>query len=75
MHWGRKVALLMLAAVVLWTAMPASACVLTMQSNARRACCGDNGKGRHDGWHEDDSCLLPNPRSRSRRYPRSSVFS
>ncbi len=45
MHWGRKFALLMLAAVVLWTAMPVSACVVTMQSNARAACCGDMAQG------------------------------
>jgi hypothetical protein len=41
MHWGRKVALLILAAVVLWTAMPAAACVLTMRSSARPSCCGE----------------------------------
>ena len=45
MHWGRKVALLMLAAVVLWTAMPVSACVVTMQSNAQSSCCGHMAQG------------------------------
>jgi hypothetical protein len=45
MHWGRKVALLILTAVVLWTTMPASACVLMMQSNARPVCCGEMAQG------------------------------
>jgi len=31
----------MLAVAVLWTAMPASACVLTMQTSSPPACCGD----------------------------------
>jgi len=41
MSWSRKIAFLMLAVAVLWTAMPASACVLAMQSSARSACCSD----------------------------------
>ncbi len=45
MHWGRKVALFLLATVVLWTAMPASACVLTMQAGAQHVCCGDMAQG------------------------------
>jgi hypothetical protein len=39
MRWGRKFALLMLATVVLWTALPASACLLVTQPGARAACC------------------------------------
>jgi hypothetical protein len=39
MNWGRKGALLMLAVVALWAAMPASACLLTMQPAGRSACC------------------------------------
>lgn len=39
MNWGRKGALLMLAVVALWAAMPASACLLTMQPAGGSACC------------------------------------
>jgi hypothetical protein len=39
MRWGRKFALLMLATVVLWTALPASACLLAMQPGTPPACC------------------------------------
>jgi len=39
MNWGRKGALLMLAVVVLWTAMPASACLLAAQATGQPACC------------------------------------
>ncbi len=39
MNWSRKGALLMLAVVVLWTAMPASACLLGAQPAGQSACC------------------------------------
>jgi hypothetical protein len=39
MNWGRKGALSMLVVAVLWTAMPVSACLLTMQPAGRPACC------------------------------------
>ena len=55
--WGRKIALLMLAVAVLWTAMPASACVLMMQSSARPACCGDMAQaGTMRGISMNPSC-------------------
>ena len=38
-NWGRKSALFMLAVVVLWTAMPAAACLLGMQQAGRPDCC------------------------------------
>jgi hypothetical protein len=56
MHWGRKVALLMLAAVILWTAMPVSACVLTMQSSARPACCDGMAKVAMSGMKVLPAC-------------------
>jgi hypothetical protein len=39
MNWGRKGAFLMLAVVVLWTAIPASACLLAVHSTAQPDCC------------------------------------
>ena len=39
MNWGRKGALLMLAVVVLWTALPASACLLAVHSAGHADCC------------------------------------
>ena len=39
MNWGRKGALLMLAVVVLWTAIPASACLFAVHSTGRPDCC------------------------------------
>lgn len=39
MNWGRKGALLMLAVVVLWTAIPASACLLAVHSTGQPDCC------------------------------------
>jgi hypothetical protein len=39
MNWGRKGALLMLAVVVLWTAMPVSACLLAMRTTGQHSCC------------------------------------
>ena len=39
MNWGRKSALLMLAVVVLWTAIPASACLLAEHSTGQPDCC------------------------------------
>ncbi len=40
MSWGRKGALLMLAVVVFWTAMPVSACLLARQFPTQKDCCG-----------------------------------
>jgi hypothetical protein len=56
MHWGRKIALLVLAAVVLWTAMPVSACVLTMQPSARPACCDGMAQGAMPGMKMLPAC-------------------
>jgi len=39
MNWGRKEALLMLAVVVLWTTMPAFACLPAMHSTEQSDCC------------------------------------
>ena len=39
MNWGRKGALLMLAVVALWAAIPASVCLLTTQPAGQSACC------------------------------------
>jgi hypothetical protein len=39
MNWGRKGALLMLAVVVLWTAIPASACLFAVHSTGQPDCC------------------------------------
>ena len=39
MNWGRKGALLMLAVVVLWTAMPVSACLLGIRQASQPDCC------------------------------------
>ena len=39
MNWHRKGAMLLLAVVVFWTALPASACLLTGRSPAQRDCC------------------------------------
>ena len=39
MNWGRKSALLMLAVVVLWTALPASTCLLAAHSTGQPDCC------------------------------------
>jgi hypothetical protein len=39
MNWSRKGALLMLAVVVFWTAMPASACLLGMKPMRQHDCC------------------------------------
>jgi hypothetical protein len=39
MNLGRKGALLMLAVVVLWAAMPASACLLAVHSTGQPDCC------------------------------------
>jgi len=39
MIWRRKGAMLLLAIVVFWTALPASACLLTGRSTAQRDCC------------------------------------
>jgi hypothetical protein len=39
MNWDRKGALLMLAVVVLWAAIPASACLLAVHSTGQPDCC------------------------------------
>jgi hypothetical protein len=39
MTMGRKGAFLLLAVVVFWTALPASACLLARNATARPACC------------------------------------
>ncbi|MDE3186244.1 MAG: hypothetical protein KGM96_01815 [Acidobacteriota bacterium] len=39
MNWSRKGALLMLAVVVFWTAMPASACLLGFKPMRQHDCC------------------------------------
>jgi len=39
MNWGRKGALLLLTVVVLWTAMPASACLLAVNATGQPDCC------------------------------------
>jgi hypothetical protein len=39
MNWGRKGALLMLAVVALWAAIPASACLLTKPPAEQPDCC------------------------------------
>jgi hypothetical protein len=39
MSWGRKGALLMLAVVVFWTALPVSACLLAKQPPRQADCC------------------------------------
>jgi len=39
MNWSRKGALLMLAVVVFWTAMPASACLLGLKPMRQHDCC------------------------------------
>ena len=50
-------ALLMLVAVVSWTAMQESACVFLMQSNARPSCCGEKAKdGAMPGMRMNPSC-------------------
>jgi hypothetical protein len=38
-NWGRKGALLLLAIVVAWTTLPASACLFTARTAGRPACC------------------------------------
>jgi hypothetical protein len=45
MNWGRKGALLMLAVVVFWAAMPASACLLGSRSAALPDCCHTTAHG------------------------------
>jgi hypothetical protein len=44
-NWRRKGALLMLAVVVFWAAMPASACLLGSQSAAVPDCCRATAQG------------------------------
>jgi hypothetical protein len=39
MNWDKKGVLLMLAVVVFWTAMPASACLLARRPIGQRDCC------------------------------------
>ena len=39
MNWNKKGTLLMLAMAVLWTALPASACLLASPSTAQPDCC------------------------------------
>jgi hypothetical protein len=39
MNWGRKSALLMLSVVVLWTAVPACACLFAVHSTGHPDCC------------------------------------
>jgi hypothetical protein len=39
LNWSRKSALLMLAVVALWAAMPATACLLTAQPAGQPDCC------------------------------------
>jgi hypothetical protein len=39
MNWDRKGVMLMLAVVVIWTAMPASACLLASHPMEQRDCC------------------------------------
>lgn len=39
MNWGRKGAFVMLALVVVWTALPVSTCLLAMQPAGQAACC------------------------------------
>jgi len=39
MNWDRKGVMLMLAVVVFWTALPASACLLASHPTGQRDCC------------------------------------
>jgi hypothetical protein len=45
MNWSRKGALLMLAVVVSWTTLPASACLLGMGQTSQPDCCGAMAQG------------------------------
>jgi hypothetical protein len=45
MNWGRKGTLLMLTVVVIWAAMPASACLLGSHSAALPDCCHTTAQG------------------------------
>jgi hypothetical protein len=57
MVWGRKGALLMLSVVVLWAAMPASACLLGAHSTTVPSCCGAAAQGCDSpGMGAADSC-------------------
>jgi hypothetical protein len=44
MRLGRQGAVLTLAAAVLWTAMPAFACLLNLQPTPRHGCCSEMAK-------------------------------
>ena len=55
MNWGRKSAMLMLAVVVLWTALPAYACMLAAHSTGEPECC--SGMAREF----DSSSMCANP--------------
>lgn len=57
MNWGRKGAMLMLAVVVLWTAMPAAACLLPARSAGLPDCCrGMEQGGGSPSMSADNSC-------------------
>lgn len=56
-HWGRKGALLLLAVVVAWTAVPVSACLLSAQAAGMPACCrGMAPDCPMHGMRADTSC-------------------
>lgn len=64
MNWGRKGVLSMLAVVVLWTAMPASACLLAMHPAGQPACC--RGMAQECGataMGASDSCCQAHPQN------------
>lgn len=45
MNWGRKGAFMMLAVVVFWAAIPASACLLGVKNSSQPDCCGAMTQG------------------------------
>ena len=64
MNWGRKGAFLMLAVVVLWTAMSVSACLLAVHSHGQPDCC----RGMESGcggasMRADASCCQTHPQN------------
>jgi hypothetical protein len=57
MTWATKSALLMLALMVVWTAMPASACLLAAPTAGQQACCRNMALDcPSDGMAANGSC-------------------
>lgn len=62
MEWSRKGVLLLLAVVVSWTALPASACLLAMQPARHAACCHGMAKMCGSaGMGTQAACCRANP--------------